>query len=62
VIGDRHDDVEAGRANGALTIGCAYGFGAPGEIAGADAIVRSAAEIPAALARLLARSDEDPAP
>jgi phosphoglycolate phosphatase-like HAD superfamily hydrolase len=61
VIGDRRDDVEAGRANGAHTIGCAYGFGTPGEIAGADAIVRSAAEIPAAVARLLARGEQEPA-
>jgi phosphoglycolate phosphatase-like HAD superfamily hydrolase len=53
VIGDRRDDIEAGRANGARTIGCAYGFGTRGEIAGADAVVDAASEIPAALARLL---------
>ncbi|MFH1681611.1 MAG: HAD family hydrolase [Candidatus Eisenbacteria bacterium] len=59
VIGDRRDDVEAGRANGARTIGCAYGFGGREEIGGADAIVDSAAEIPAAVRRVLGRAGGD---
>jgi phosphoglycolate phosphatase len=53
VIGDRRDDIEAGRANGALTIGCAYGFGSREEIAAADAVVASAKEIPGAVHRIL---------
>lgn len=36
VIGDRHDDVNAGRALGALTVGCRFGFGGNSELADAD--------------------------
>ncbi len=54
VIGDRRDDIDAGKANGALAIGCAYGYGPREEIAGADAIVETAGEIPDAVARLIA--------
>lgn len=46
VIGDRHHDIEAGRAVGALTVGCRYGFGEPAELAGADHRIDSLAELP----------------
>jgi len=36
VIGDRVHDVEAGRAAGARTVGCLWGFGEPGELSEAD--------------------------
>jgi phosphoglycolate phosphatase len=36
VVGDRIHDVEAGRAAGAYTVGCLYGFGDPRELGDAD--------------------------
>jgi phosphoglycolate phosphatase len=36
VVGDRVHDVDAGRAIGARTVGCRFGFGEPGELDGAD--------------------------
>ncbi len=36
VVGDRRGDIEAGRAAGALTVGCLYGFGSPEELEAAD--------------------------
>jgi len=53
MIGDRAGDIEAGRANGLVTIGCRYGYGAPGELDGADAQIASLDELPAALERLV---------
>ena len=52
VIGDRRDDVEAAKGNGLYSVGAGYGFGATGELSGADTIVASAAEIPGAVRRL----------
>ncbi len=53
LVGDRHHDVEAGRANGIATIGVLWGIGDEAELrgAGADEIVGS----PAELERLLVR-------
>jgi len=53
VIGDRHDDVEAARANGLLAVGCAYGYGADGELDGADAVAARPADIPGLIHGLL---------
>ncbi|MDO9694119.1 MAG: HAD family hydrolase [Candidatus Latescibacteria bacterium] len=36
VVGDRASDLEAGRAAGARTVGCLYGFGTPHELRAAD--------------------------
>jgi phosphoglycolate phosphatase len=36
VVGDRVHDVDAGRAIGARTVGCRFGFGEPGELDDAD--------------------------
>jgi len=36
MIGDRASDIAAGRANHMLTIGCTYGYAAPGELDQAD--------------------------
>lgn len=53
VVGDRNDDITAARENGLLSIGTAYGFGAPGEVGDADTIVREAAQIPGAVEELI---------
>jgi len=45
VIGDRVHDIEAGRAAGARTVGCLYGFGSETELAEADWVVRSFGEL-----------------
>lgn len=39
VVGDRIHDIEAGRAAGALTVGCLHGFGDPAEFEAADWII-----------------------
>jgi phosphoglycolate phosphatase-like HAD superfamily hydrolase len=41
LVGDRASDVAAARQAGALCIGCAYGYGGAGELAGADAVVEN---------------------
>lgn len=53
VVGDRYDDVAAAHAHGASAIAASYGFGSPEELAGADAFILTAGEIPAAVAELL---------
>jgi phosphoglycolate phosphatase len=45
VVGDRVHDIDAGRAAGARTVGCLYGFGAAEEFRRADWTVASAVEI-----------------
>jgi len=45
VVGDRIHDIEAGRACGALTVGCRYGFGKPDEFAGADVMIGTFPEL-----------------
>jgi phosphoglycolate phosphatase len=45
MIGDRAADLEAGRANGLKTVGCAYGFGGPGELAAADCRIASPSDL-----------------
>ncbi len=45
VIGDRVHDVEAGRALGARTVGCRYGFGGEDELREADWTIGSLAEL-----------------
>ena len=50
MIGDRSHDVRAARMNGARAIGVLWGYGSAEELAGADAIVRTPAELVAALA------------
>lgn len=39
MVGDRRSDVEAGKANQLLTIGCDFGFAKPGELEQADQII-----------------------
>jgi phosphoglycolate phosphatase-like HAD superfamily hydrolase len=57
VIGDRHDDVEAARANGLRAVGCVYGYGGDGELDAADAVAKSPGEIPALVRGLLEATD-----
>lgn len=52
MVGDRYHDLQAAVENGVRFIGCAYGYGAPGEMDRADELVGSAAEIPSAMVRL----------
>lgn len=36
IVGDRTQDIQAGKANGILTIGCSYGYGSASELEDAD--------------------------
>lgn len=51
-VGDRRQDMDIARRNGLPFIGCAYGYAAPGELDGADRLIESPSELPAALAAL----------
>lgn len=54
MIGDRHHDITAGRANGVPTIGVTWGSGSRNELllADCDAIVNAPDEVPDAVARI----------
>lgn len=52
LVGDRFHDIDAAVRAGVPAVGCAYGFGDPGELDRASAIVQEPAEIPDALERL----------
>ncbi len=52
MVGDRASDRDAARLSGSAFIGCAYGYGEPHEIDGADAVAHDVYE----LAHLLIRS------
>jgi len=58
MVGDRHSDLEAGKTNGLFTIACDFGFAGPGELDGADVVIRRFADLPqhlpAAFAQVLA--------
>jgi phosphoglycolate phosphatase len=51
MVGDRHVDMEAARTHGLHGVGVTWGFGTPDELrsAGADVLVGSPAELPAAI-------------
>ena len=51
MIGDRHVDMEAARTHGLRAVGVTWGFGPPEELltAGADVLVDSPADLPAAV-------------
>jgi phosphoglycolate phosphatase len=51
MVGDRRADIEAGRANGLRTVGCAYGFGTREELAEADFWIDAPRELPGVLER-----------
>lgn len=50
MVGDRSHDVRAARANGVRAVGVLWGYGTEEELAGADALVRTPAELALALA------------
>ena len=52
VIGDRASDFDCAKAAAAPFVGCLYGFGRPGELAGAAALINSIDELPEALNRI----------
>ena len=45
VIGDRFQDIEAGKKNDIYTIGCSYGFSLEGELDEADLIIKNISEL-----------------
>ena len=45
IIGDRKNDIDAGKFNGLLTIGVTYGYGESAELAGADLILSNPDDI-----------------
>ena len=49
VVGDRAMDMEVAEVFGLPSVGCAYGYGRPGELDGASVIVKSPGEIAAAV-------------
>lgn len=49
MVGDKVWDIEAGRANGFATVGCTWGYGSPGELSGADAVIDDIRRLPAVL-------------
>ncbi len=53
MVGDRFHDMEVAEKAGIPFVGCAYGFGAEGELEGSDAQISSPNQIPEAVARLI---------
>ena len=51
MVGDRHVDMEAARAHGLRAVGVTWGFGIADELrsAGADVLIGSPSELPAAV-------------
>lgn len=45
IIGDRMHDINAGKENGFLTIGCSYGYGNPEELKNADLLIDNIIEL-----------------
>lgn len=45
MVGDRLQDIEAGKVNGFYTIGCSYGFAREGELNEADVLIGSICEL-----------------
>ena len=50
MVGDRHHDIDAGRAHGLTTVGVRWGMGDDAELAGADHVVTTPADLVAVLA------------
>lgn len=57
MIGDRHHDIDAARANGCHAIGVTYGYGSAAELAHADRLCGSPAQIVETIFRLSAALD-----
>jgi phosphoglycolate phosphatase len=56
MVGDRSFDVVGAQANGVAAIGVTWGIGTADELADADAMVDEPAQLPAAVANVLARA------
>lgn len=52
MIGDRHHDFDAARANGVPSVGVAWGYAQPGELAGADQVAAGPEGLHAAITAL----------
>jgi phosphoglycolate phosphatase len=61
MIGDRASDVHAAARNGIRTLGVAWGYGAPGELAqaGAALVLQAPAELPSAVRNLVRAGQVD---
>ena len=53
MVGDRTGDIEAGQANGLITVGAAYGYGGPEEIREAEYRIEKIGELPGLLKKIL---------
>jgi phosphoglycolate phosphatase len=62
MVGDRHHDIDAGIACGCTTVGVTWGSGAREELAGADLVVDTPAELVSCLAGGGSGCDRGPAP
>jgi phosphoglycolate phosphatase len=62
MVGDRHHDIDAGIACGCTTVGVTWGSGAREELAGADLVVDTPAELVSSLSVRGSRCDRGPAP
>jgi phosphoglycolate phosphatase len=62
MVGDRHHDIDAGTACGCTTVGVTWGSGAREELAGADLVVDTPAELVSSLTGRGSGSDRGPAP
>jgi len=45
VVGDRYYDIESGKANDCITIGCLYGYGKKEELEDADYLIEDIREL-----------------
>ncbi|MBR2521427.1 MAG: HAD family hydrolase [Oscillospiraceae bacterium] len=59
MIGDRASDIKVAEVNGIMSIGCTYGFGTEGELAGADLLAASCPDIIRCVEELSSRCDRD---
>ena len=50
MVGDTSSDFEAARENGILSVGVAWGYGTPAELAQADVVCRAPGQLPSSLA------------
>ncbi len=46
IVGDRKQDIEAGKKNDIYTIGCSYGFATSGELRDADMLIKDIRDLP----------------
>ena len=54
MIGDRHHDIDAARANNVASVAVTWGYGKPGEWSDADRVCRAVQDLPAVVAGLRA--------